>query len=120
GTTVRPFASVHRGMGVVSLTPETGERYTAVLEDGSESALPAVEPSGTVLRVINDPKSDSVTVVIDATPDLRGRIYHFTAEARESVGIRGSTPPLSGTYIRSFAKDLFPSGIIRFTVYGSG
>src|SRR5690606_7835888 len=75
---------------------------------------------GTVLRVINDPKSDSVTVVIDATPDLRGRIYHFTAEARESVGIRGSTPPLSGTYIRSFAKDLFPSGIIRFTVYGSG
>src|SRR5690606_12378110 len=78
-----------------------------------------VEPAGTGLRVVNDPKSDSVVMRVDAAPDLHGRVYHFTAEARESVGIRGSTPPLAGTYIRSFAKDLFPSGIIRFTVYDS-
>ncbi|MFB2119379.1 hypothetical protein [Parapedobacter sp. 2B3] len=117
GAEVCTFASVHRGMGVVEFTPEAGTSYTAVLEGGSRHALPAVAPSGTVLRVASEPGSDSVTVVIDATPDLHGRVCHFTAEARDAVGIRGSTPPLTGPYARSFAKDLFPSGVIRFTVY---
>lgn len=119
GNEVRAFASVHRGMGVVDFTPEVGVRYTAVLEDGSRHALPAVEPSGTVLRVASDPGSDSVFIRIDATPDLHGRVYHFTAEARESVGIRGSTPPLNGPYVRAFPKSLFPFGVIRFTAYDS-
>src|SRR5690606_20476439 len=113
------FATLHRGMGVVSFTPEAGKRYTAVLGDGSRYPLPALESSGAVLRVVNDPKSDSVAVMIEVSPDLLGRVYHFTAEARESVGIRGSTPPLVGTYVRSFAKELFPSGVVRFTVYDS-
>ncbi len=117
GQEIRGFTSVHRGVGVVEFTPEAGTSYTAVLEGGSRHPLPAVEPSGTVLRVASEPGSDSVTVVIDATPDLHGRVYHFTAEARDAVGIRGSTPPLTGPYARSFAKDLFPSGVIRFTVY---
>ncbi|GGG84005.1 hypothetical protein GCM10007415_16440 [Parapedobacter pyrenivorans] len=119
GKEIRAFASAHRGMGVVDFTPEAGVRYTAVLDDGSRHALPEVELSGTMLRVVSDPGSDSVTVVIDATPDLHGRVYHFTAEARESVGIRGSTPPLDGPYVRAFPKSLFPSGVIRFTAYDS-
>lgn len=119
GMEVCTFVTLHRGMGVVSFTPEAGKRYTAVLGDGSRYPLPALESSGAVLRVVNDPKSDSVAVMIEVSPDLLGRVYHFTAEARESVGIRGSTPPLVGTYVRSFAKELFPSGVVRFTVYDS-
>ena len=117
GATITSFTSVHRGMGTVSLTPVVGERYTAVLENSSRHPLPEVQSSGTVLRVENDAGSDSIVVWIDASADLYGRVYHFTAEARETVGIRGTTPPLAGPYEHSFAKSLFPSGVVRFTLY---
>jgi hypothetical protein len=73
GTAITTFASVHKGMGIVSFIPHAGEVYTAALENGLSYQLPLPQSSGISLQVTHQPSSDSIQIRILGTPDQYGR-----------------------------------------------
>jgi len=133
---VAAFSSVHKGMGSFELLPKAGENYTArvIFSDGTTKnyPLPAVKSSGTVLRITNTEKSDSIEVSISISPDpLSATATPFPATATSSppatyyligqsrgVICYGAIVRFSGSNTNKIkiAKELFPSGIARFTL----
>lgn len=119
GQTVASFSSIHKGMGILHLTPRPGSHYTAFPEGGKPVPLPAVRPSGTLLHVEHNPASDSIRITIDGTPDLRGKKFYFAAFAR-GISIAKGRVILSGRASHlNIARNMAPSGITRFTLYDS-
>ncbi|MGJ7031820.1 hypothetical protein [Niabella hirudinis] len=119
GKEVAKFASIHKGMGLVSFTPQQGNHYTAFPENGKPVQLPNPQPSGTLLQVRTDPASGDILTTIDGTPDLYGRSYYFTATAAGISFAKGAVT-LSPTPIKiPIAKKVIPSGIARLTLYDS-
>ncbi|MFT3677543.1 MAG: hypothetical protein QM781_16750 [Chitinophagaceae bacterium] len=117
GSIITQFASVHKGMGLVWLRPEAGERYTAVLDDGQRFVLPQVQQSGTRLQVDNDPASDSVVVWVDASADMQNKSFFFRASSHGISCAMGVVRIRSQPYRVAIAKKAFPSGISRFTLF---
>ena len=116
---VATFSSLHNGMGTVWLQPEVGERYIAVLDNGLSFPLPIPRQSGTQLQIINHPGSDSVAIIVDATPDLYYKKYFFRASAKGISCAMGIIRIKDKPYRLSISKKAFPSGICRFTLYDS-
>ncbi|MBO9592074.1 MAG: hypothetical protein J7599_04135 [Niabella sp.] len=119
GKQVASFAAVHKGMGIVTFTPQPGEHYTAFPENGQPVKLPDPRSSGTLLQVINDPVSDSFRVVIGGTPDLYGRKYFFSATTAGLCFAKGPLTIAEGPHRLSIAKSMPPSGITRLVLYDS-
>lgn len=117
GSVVAQFASVHKGMGLLWLRPESGARYTAVLDDGRRFALPPAQQSGTRLQVDNDPASDSLVVWVDASADLQNKPYFFRASSHGISCAMGVIRTKSQPSRVAIAKSAFPSGISRFTLF---
>jgi len=116
---ITTFSSVHNGMGTVWLKPEINERYTAILENGLTFPLPVPMQSGTQLQITNDPGSDSIRVLIDASTDLYNKVYFFRASAKGITCAMGTIYMKDKPYRLSISKKAFPSGICRFTLYDS-
>lgn len=117
GTIITSFASVHKGMGIVSLTPEAGERYTAVLENGLTYQLPVAANSGIILQIIDRPAEDSIKMRIEGTADMYGKRVYFTATSGGIHALRGRAPITAKGYeFHLNRKQLIP-GITTFTLY---
>jgi len=116
GNTIVSFASVHKGMGIVWLTPTASEQYTGVLDNGQAFSIPAVQSSGTSLRIDTD-HADSVHVTINGTPDLYGRICYFAATVKGITLAKGRFKIDKKPNEFNLSKTVFPSGIARFTIY---
>ncbi|MCD2423512.1 Plug domain-containing protein [Niabella pedocola] len=119
GKQVASFAAVHKGMGVVTFTPQPGGHYTAFPENGQPVKLPDPQSSGTLLQVINDPVSDSFRVIIGGTPDLNGRKYFFAATTGGLCFAKGPLTLSERPHRLSIAKRMPPSGITRLVLYDS-
>jgi hypothetical protein len=116
---VATFSSVHNGMGTVWITPEANEKYIATLDNGLTFQIPLPQQSGIQLQVINQPGSDSVEIIVDASPDLYGHRYFFRASARGLSYAMGTIRVKDEPYRLLISKKAFPSGISRFTLYDS-
>lgn len=123
-TQVAAFASFHKGMGTVDITPSAGEQYTArvSLPNGNikSFALPAVQKDGICLQVQNSLTDDSVELLITATPGFiqsNGGNVLLVAQA-SNVFCYGAVLHMQQQNIvkRRLAKNLFPTGIAQLTV----
>lgn len=113
GKQLAVFASAHAGMGSFEFTPAAGETYSAKV-DGIVKAytLPAVKLSGTSLAV-SFTNSDSLQIHIAATNDVTPP-YYLIAHSR---GVVCYAQTLNSFPLKkAIAKNLFPSGIVRFSL----
>jgi hypothetical protein len=125
GQEVTSFSSSHKGMGSFMFLPKTGESYTARinLADGKSKsyAFPAVKVSGTVLRLNDNPQSDSLELIISASPDVqqaRGS-YYLIGQSR-GVVCYAAALGINKNNIRTLIdKSKFATGIARFTLLNS-
>lgn len=116
---VAQFASVHKGMGIVRFTPQTGETYVAELSNGVVYDLPGVKASGIVLQVINKEDADSITIKIIAAQSQAPAVYYLAGRSR-GITYAGAKINLTKKEAEvKLAKAMFPQGIIKFTLYNS-
>ncbi|MGC4232904.1 MAG: hypothetical protein QM594_07985 [Niabella sp.] len=110
------FAAVHKGMGIVSLTPQANEVYTAVLENGAVYKLPPVQPLGQVLRADYLKDSDTIVIKVDAGLNTGNTDYFLTGSVRGyhylKVALKGRKQ-----YQVKVPAAVFPGGVARFTLY---
>jgi hypothetical protein len=121
---VAVFNSSHKGMGAFELTPKTGEIYTAkVVLNGVEKRfpLPAVKSLGTAIRVVNTPESDSLEVTVSSNlTDAAGTVTaYLVAQARGIICFGAVIRINRNSRTMKIAKNLFPTGITRFTLLSS-
>ncbi|MDB5117233.1 MAG: hypothetical protein JWQ79_2725 [Mucilaginibacter sp.] len=117
---VATFRSVHNGIGSFTFTPETGESYTAKLTSQGgvvkSYALPAISPSGTTL-IINARGNDSLTLMLRAANMTNAAAnYYLIAQARGVMCYAALLSFNGGVIKRTLSKELFPTGITRFTL----
>jgi len=131
---IASFSSTHNGMGNFSLSPQSGEAYTAkvVLPNGQSKSypLPEIKNSGTILNIKDNQKvsptwgdlegayaGDSLLVRISITPDMQSNKFYLTGKAREIVCYaRAIRFDSQATQIIAVPKNLFPSGIAHFSL----
>ena len=120
GRRITEFRSQHLGMGVISFTPISGVAYKAQLTfaDSSKATfyLPKAVDSGFGLSVTNpDPRHLTISVaatwhnsqpVINIVGQSGGKDYYFTTGKL-----------VNGKYSATINKDIFPNGIVQFTVF---
>lgn len=116
GNVVCPFAAIHKGMGIVWITPQAHETYTAYLENGAAYRLPPVQSEGQVLQVGYADKADSIIVKINVSASAARNTWFITGSTRGSVYIKGRLQNRK-EYEVKVAASVFPSGIARFTLY---
>ncbi|WP_018627785.1 hypothetical protein [Niabella aurantiaca] len=115
GATVTGFTSVYKGMGSVIFTPQTGEQYTAVLENGLQFELPQAGTAGLCLSVTEH--TDSLLVQVRSTVAYGDPTLYLAAATRGVAYVRGKIELKKGLYRLMLAKSNFPSGVVRFTIY---
>jgi hypothetical protein len=119
---VTTFRTTHLGMGDVTLQPQPGETYTAIIKIDSAKTksypLPLVQNFGMVLSVVNPTNSDSLTVTVAATPDLiaSSNIYYLVGQGRETATFGAAFKPEGNGKQFHISKNAFPTGIVRFTI----
>jgi len=122
GAEIVAFASSHKGMGEVTITPEPNQVYSAhvKLKDGTQKVfpLPTVKASGSLLQVINNPKSDSLRIYILLSENLvNNQSYKLAGmsngQIRYAATITANRQRISG----KVAKSLFASGVAHFTLF---
>jgi len=119
GNTVASFKSLHAGMGVFRLQPETGKRYKAkvTLANGTQSeyALPAASETGFVMKVTQS--SEHVYLGVQGKAAGTGEIA-LVAHVRgyTAYAAKGQVTANQGIALR-IAKSKFPTGIAHFTLF---
>jgi len=121
---VATFAAQHLGMGTFDMMPEEGVTYTAqvLLADSSKATypLPGAHQSGTQLQVRNIPGKDSVVVLLAASEDIMekgsAQSYLLTAQSASGIQYAAVVHFGNGSMQIKVAKDLFSTGIARFTL----
>jgi len=121
---VAGFQSVHKGIGTFDFTPQSNETYSAKIElpEGSSRSynLPQVNSSGITLTVHNTFQSDSCEVLIQATSDIAAGPY-FLLGSSGGRALYGASFNLGKEPFQvRVSKEIFPSGITRFSLIGAG
>ncbi len=126
GREILTFKSIHDGMGTISFTPETGNRYNAYVktsESGeSKFSLPEGIDMGIVIRADFAGK-DSIKVQI-VTNLGHGNMpentrYFLLAHTRGKPVTWAEFDLKDSVRTAVFAKNLFPSGITQFTLFNA-
>jgi hypothetical protein len=122
---VAAFNSAHKGIGAFYMLPQAAEVYSAKIKlpDGSYKSfpLPAVKPSGFVLKVNNPFKNDSITVYIAATPDIvtSANSYYLLGDIRGKIFFGALVKFDDGVATLLINKKALPGGILRLTLIGA-
>ncbi|HEX3386342.1 MAG TPA: hypothetical protein VHS53_14175 [Mucilaginibacter sp.] len=116
---VGSFRSLHNGMGSFYMQPQAGENYRAKVNlPGAVIRyypLPSVKGSGTLLQVKNLPGTDSLDVIVAATPDYANASYYLIGKVRGLTCYAAVADLRKDPYQRSrIAKSKFPEGIAHF------
>lgn len=116
GDVVADFAAIHKGMGILSITPKADEVYTAVLDDGTVFKLPVVQPVGQLFQVdyLNDP--DSIVIKIDAGLSTGNTDFFLTGSVRGYHYLKAGLKNKKQYEVKVLAA-AFPGGVARFTLY---
>ncbi|WP_311949835.1 hypothetical protein [Mucilaginibacter terrae] len=122
---VADFSSAHKGMGTFDFLPVANEVYTAKvkLADGTlkNITLPIVAVKGISLTVKNPYKADSCEVWVYGSADstVINRQYYLIAQAR-GIACYGASFKLGNRPAKfTMAKNLFPTGVVRFMLVGA-
>lgn len=131
------FKTSHKGMGSFVFTPQSGEKYTALLtimgsaellqksltstQTGAfpagvvlkEVPLPEAQTSGCALLVNNPLQGDSIAVTTVATADLQGQPFFLMAKTRGVVCYKRKIVFAGGAVTSTIPKDIFPGGIVQ-------
>lgn len=115
------FASVKDGMGIITMTPQKGEKYEAKWKDKAgvqhTTPLPDPLPYGLVLR-IDSHDSSKVYSVSGTSPDSSTVMYHLVGTTGGQVFYMANFRLTPGQGIsQSFATDQLPSGIVTVTIF---
>lgn len=117
---VAGFSTTHKGMGVFSFLPLSGEVYSAKIKlpDGSYLTypLPVVENQGITLNIYNSFSADSCKILITPSPDaiIAGNKYYLIGQTRNVTYLMALVDFSSGPVKVTLDKSNFPTGIIRF------
>ncbi|SFG60495.1 hypothetical protein [Pedobacter insulae] len=115
------FKSIYKGMGSFYLLPKKGERYTAVYkQNGKEMQLdlPLAKDNGTTMRIDHLSKPDSLLIYIKASESKRSdQHYELIAQAGDENLMALSFSLKNGFTNLKLAKNIFPDGIIHFTLF---
>lgn len=123
GKTVANFASARLGMGVVSITPETGKTYSAhvTFADGSQNSidLPKASENGIALALDNSDTS-KLTLGIYSSPTFfeqnKGKVYNLIMNSGASFS-RASFKLNNQLFAVDLKKSQFRTGIVQFTLF---
>ncbi|GAB3931429.1 carboxypeptidase-like regulatory domain-containing protein [Mucilaginibacter myungsuensis] len=117
GVEVVPFATTHKGMGVLEFTPKAGEKYMARLSQPAVKSfdLPKVNALGTVMHVGNNEQDSILTVNIAGVDKLPGDSAVYL------IGTSGGKMYYSQQVDRkqttlTVSKEQFPTGVARLTL----
>ncbi len=120
---VASFASSYKGMGSFELKPVGTSTHTArvILNATPKSfPLPTIKTSGSVLRITNPLRSDSVKATVSISTSVSTAstaVYHLVGQSGGKVLYEEEIPVKGNTFItKSIGKDLFPTGVVRFTL----
>src|SRR5690606_34307579 len=121
---VAEFQSTHRGIGTFNFTPLENETYSAKIElpNGTYNSypLPTIKSTGITMTIHNTFQSDSCEIIIQATPDIAAGTYSLIGQSRGKA-LFGANFNLGKDPLRlKISKDIFPSGITKFTLIGPG
>jgi hypothetical protein len=120
---VSTFKSRHLGMGTFRLTPVAGQRYRAVVTlpgaAATEFALPAVQPSGYVLRVTDAGDYFNVAARYHAAPGAPASTTVLLLSEVRGFLLASGQRPISGDepYTARVPKAKMPAGIVHFTLF---
>ena len=120
GQKVVDFTDAHLGMGAFVLQPQANHKYVAKVKtkDGktAEYALPAVRPSGYVLRIDETPDGNNWQVTI-AGNNANQESLLLTGISRDALQHSGTVSVQPGQPARlNIEKGKFPTGIARFNL----
>jgi len=124
GNDVSAAESGHEGMGIFAFTPQEGKSYKANVHFGNSSvqtiALPQALAEGYTLT-INNRRKDTLVVKIAVNASLlrskAGDEFYMIAQSGGKVYYTTSSKLNESVYSIRIAKNHFPTGIVRFTLF---
>ncbi|RZL50974.1 MAG: carboxypeptidase regulatory-like domain-containing protein [Pedobacter sp.] len=117
---VAEFSTTNKGMGSFYLLPQSGEVYTATFKiNGKEQSvqLPSAKEQGTTLRIDALSKPDSIYVYLKASEEKRLEGYQLLAQKSNETIVSAPINLKNGISVLKLAKQVFPDGIIHFTLF---
>lgn len=119
GERVATFESMHAGMGVFALVPQSGSSYIAILEDGQQFKLPTALENGFVLSV-NRATNQEVLVSIRRTASMETHkeirvIVQANGQVQEAVKL----PMNSNAITFSIPATKIAEGINQITLFSA-
>ncbi|RWY50387.1 hypothetical protein [Mucilaginibacter gilvus] len=122
--TVAEFTTLHAGMGIFALLPESGKTYTANIKLSTgrivSVALPKAKETGYSLQ-INNSHNDSLGIKISANNQLfkakQNSAFYLIAQNGGEVYYATAGKLVGAVFTASVKKSRFPSGIMAFTLF---
>lgn len=122
--TVAEFTTLHAGMGIFALLPESGKTYIANIKLSTgrtfSVALPKAKETGYGLQINNSHK-DSLGIKISANSQLfkakQNSAFYLIAQNGGEVYYATAGKLVGAVFTASVKKNRFPSGIIAFTLF---
>lgn len=121
---VAPLQSIHDGMGEFSFLPHIEHKYYGFVQynDGSTMTvpIPEIKAHGVTLRVVEQ-NDEEYNITIFHNDEYSNQYQHLVLAASQNSG-RSIVYPLEiekGKNIFSVKKNLFSTGILRFTLFDS-
>lgn len=119
GKQITIFSSLHLGMGSFFFTPQAGKLYRAIVNvNGEEQTfnLPKAKESGYGV-IVNNTKTNSVSVRIVATEDLEGSEVYLVGQTRGKVYYKGKGKIIKRILYFEIPRQVLPSGILQLTLF---
>lgn len=117
GESIVAISSMYQGMGYFSLKPELGEKYEAILNDGSKFDLPIVKDEGYTM-FINNLDSKNIKVKIQASDKLRSKPFYIIGSLNNDKNYQGRFEFNSESVIDfEIPKGKLPSGVMTLTLF---
>lgn len=121
GKPVAELSTGHLGMGMFNFTPQAGDAYKAniIYADGSKGTLnlPVASNDGFVLNVTPS-GSDNLKVVVTTTKQ-NAALFSLIGQSNGKVYFAAQSKTGNTVFSATIAKNKFPSGIARFTLFSS-
>jgi hypothetical protein len=118
GSEVVAFAALHNGMGTFEFTPAKGERYIAKITQPftKNVELPDIYATGTTMHVNNPEQGDNIAITLAGLNQLPAdSACYLIGTSRGNIYYSQKINP--GKAAIAIAKNLFPSGIAKFTLF---
>ncbi len=121
--TIAGLSGMHLGMGLLTLTPEAGQTYTAFVRQGdgtlAQYPMPGAVPQGITMQVDNLTHKDKMRVYIrhNKTVSDAAATMTLVAQTRGQIVQVANVPVAKKTSVVQLPKADFPEGIAQLTIF---